>query len=143
MRNSILFHNGCTTYIPAITSVTRVHASHSLANICAICDIFDNSNSDRYEVMLYLIVLGVSLMMSDMSVFWCTCWPFTSLLGKCLFSYSSHFWCCVLLVLSCKELFIYIAYWPLISHVIFKYFLLFVRVTFCFGDGLCCCAKLF
>ena len=41
------------------------------------------------------------------------------------------------------ELFIYLGYQSLISHIVCKYFLPFSRLSFCFVDGFLCCAKAF
>ena len=41
------------------------------------------------------------------------------------------------------DLFTYFGYYPLFSHIICKYFLLFYRLSFSFVDGFFCCAKSF
>jgi len=41
------------------------------------------------------------------------------------------------------ELFIYFGYKPLIGHIISTDFLPSSRLSFCFADGLFCCAKAF
>ena len=92
---------------------------------------------------LIVVLICISLIISDLSIFSCASWPSVGLLwGNIYFGLLPIFWLGCFLDIELLEL---CKFWYLIlvGHIICKYFLPFCGLSFCFACGFVCCAKAF
>ena len=94
---------------------------------------------------LIVILIFISFMMSDAGQFFMYFWPSACLFWKnvCSDLLPILKLVCCLFAIELYEFFIYFGYFYLITYMICKYFLPFIRLPFCFTDGFLCCEEAF
>jgi len=76
-------------------------------------------------------------------IFSCVYWPSVCLVWENIFSGLAIFKFFFFFDIEFYELLVYFVYLSLTGHITCKYFLPFIRLSFCFVYGLLCCTKAF
>ena len=102
-----LLHSGCTS-LHSYQQCKRGSLFSTPSPAFIFCRLFDNSHSDWCEMVTHLVLICISLIMSDVGhLFMCLLAICMSSLEKCLFSFLAHFsiGSFIFLVLSCMSCF--------------------------------------
>ena len=83
LKKRIIFHSNCTILIP-INSTQQFQFLHILVNSCYLV-MLTHSHLNRYEVIT-VILICISLTISDLNIFSCAFWPSVCLLQKTVYS---------------------------------------------------------
>ena len=86
-----LLHSGCTS-VHSYQQCKRGSLFSTPSPAFIFCRLFDNSHSDWREMVTHLVLICISLIMSDVGhLFMCLLAICMSSLEKCLFSFLAHF----------------------------------------------------
>ena len=138
-----VLHSGCTSLHSHQQRKRVPFSPHPLQHFI-ICRVFDESHSDLREVILTVVLICISLIMSDVDLLMCLLSIYMSSLEKCLFRSFSHL-LFVFLLLSCMsclyvleincQLLHLLLFYPILRVVFLKYSfplgisLVFIRYT--------------
>lgn len=81
-----VFHSSCTSLYSYQQYTKAPFLPHPCPPTFFIPHLFANSYSAGVRCYLIVVLTCVSFMISDLSTFSCTCWPFVCLLWKSVFS---------------------------------------------------------